>query len=143
MKNPQKFRETSQNVLRQNIGGHYLSPQFDQVAFQQINRPNDLIRQSPVYPQYGHQNIPSVYQQQSFTPQPHYQPLNHVSYQPHVQQPYNLNYYPNVLPQNYAPLYPGSMTNAIYNLPRKNIAEQSINSNFSYENANFDCNYSV
>jgi hypothetical protein len=55
------------------------------------------------------------------------------------------------MPQNYIPVYPinsglqnyQSANNLIYNQLRKNIPEQSINSNFSYENANFDCNYSV
>jgi len=55
------------------------------------------------------------------------------------------------MPQNYVPVYPinsglqnfQSANNLIYNQLRKNIPEQSINSNFSYENANFDCNYSV
>ena len=146
MNSPQTIREMSPNVVRQNFGGQYLNQQVDQGVYQQTNRSNNFIRQPqvpPIYPQYGNPNIPPVYTQQSSSPQPHYQSPTHATYQPHIQQPYNAHYYPHVVPQTYAPLYPGSVTNAIYNQTRRNIPEQSINSNFSYENANFDCNYSV
>lgn len=45
--------------------------------------------------------------------------------------------------QSYLPLYtyPNYQSMGI-NQPR-NIPEQSINSNFNYENANFDCNYTI
>lgn len=144
MGSPQVIREVPQNIPRQNVGGHYLSHQVDQGPYQQVNRSNNFIRQPQVYPQQGYPNSPPVYSQPSFPPQPTYQPSTYPHYQPQVhQQPYNMPYYPQVAPQNYAPLYPGSVNSTIYNQTRNNIPEKSLNSNFSYENANFDCNYSV
>jgi hypothetical protein len=140
--NTQNFRGVSPGVSGQNLGGHYLNAQVNQSAFQPVNRSNNFIRQPESYPQYSYPTNLPMYTQQSFPTQPHYQPSTHAHYQPHVQKPYNTQYYPQVIPQNYAPIHHGSL-HSVQNQVRKNIPEQSINSNFNYENANFDCNYSV
>lgn len=138
----------------QNVGGQYLNPQAIQGGYGGFDRRNNFMRQPEVYSPYGSPNNLPVH-----PPQPHYQPSNYPPYQNYyqpqssIQQPYTIPYqgYNQPIPQNYIPLYSSNsgvpnippVNNLIYNSLRRNIPEQSINSNFSYENANFDCNYTV
>lgn len=101
----------------------------------------------PIYAPQETYQVPNYQQQYSnyYPPQgPAYQrPPQGPVYQQAVSNPY---LYQQNFAQNYVPLYTSPYQNYQFNMgnqQRKNIPEQTINSNFNYENANFDCDYSV
>lgn len=92
----------------------------------------------------------SVYPPQETYQVPNFQqpyPNQYLPQGPIYQQPVSNPYhYQQNFAQNYVPLYTSPYQNyqfSMGNQSRKNIPDQSLNSNFSYENANFDCDYSV
>lgn len=147
--NYQNIGGVSQNIPKPNLGAPYSNPDLNQPMHNQTGRQNQFMRPPQVQPHYVSPNSHPVYPQQPYSQYPQFQGQNYPHYQGPMPQTYS-SYSPQ-FNQNYIPLYSSptglqnyqSLNASLYQQIGRNIPEQSINSNFNYEHANFDCNYSV